>query len=78
MLLVGMDSRRGADAAERLRAAVAGTVVESASARINVTISAGVTCADPEQVTDLSALIERADRALYAAKQAGRNRIVSA
>jgi len=78
MLLVGMDTRRGADAAERLRAAVAGTVVESGSARINVTISAGVTCADPEHVIDLSALIERADRALYAAKQAGRNRILSA
>lgn len=78
MLLVGMDARRGGEAAERLRAAVAGTVVESGTARINVTISAGVTCADPQHVTDLSPLIERADRALYAAKQAGRNRIVTA
>ena len=78
MLLVGMDASRGAEAAERLRTAVAGTVVESGAARMKVTISAGVTCVDPGDAADLPAIIERADRALYAAKQAGRNRVVTA
>ena len=78
MLLVGMDARQGTEAAERLRAAVSRTIVESGSATMRVTISAGVTCARPGHATGLAALTERADRALYAAKQAGRDRVVTA
>jgi len=39
---------------------------------ITITISLGVAMLDKD-CTTLEALIERADRALYAAKQAGRN-----
>ena len=76
VLLVGMNQQAGFEAAERIRSSVASTTVESDEVRIKVTVSAGVACADPDH-TDLSPLIERADNALYAAKQAGRDRVVA-
>ena len=77
VLIVGMDGPSGAETAERLRATVEESVVESDGARIHVTISAGVTCVSLDGTTDLSTLIDRADHGLYAAKQSGRNRVVS-
>ncbi|MDR3685469.1 MAG: diguanylate cyclase [Coriobacteriia bacterium] len=77
VLIVGMDGPAGAETAERLRTTVEATVVESDRAQIRVTISAGVTCVSLDGTTDLSALIDRADHGLYAAKQTGRNRVVS-
>jgi diguanylate cyclase (GGDEF)-like protein len=41
-----------------------------------VTFSAGITEADPERLDHL--VVDRADKALYSAKQAGRNRIIIA
>ena len=41
-----------------------------------VTLSIGVACVDPGQAWEPTGLLERADRALYAAKRAGRNRVV--
>jgi diguanylate cyclase (GGDEF)-like protein len=43
-----------------------------------VTVSIGIAAARPDATNDSSALVAAADRALYAAKAAGRNRIVSA
>jgi len=61
-------------AAERLRAAVEARRVEVEGIRIAYTISGGV--ASMEDATGgLDAWMKRADRALYAAKAAGRNRI---
>ena len=76
VLLVGMDAHTGAEAAERLRAAVEQTLVEADPDLLSVTISVGVSCVEGAVTIDLAGLIERADRALYAAKQAGRNRAV--
>jgi diguanylate cyclase (GGDEF)-like protein len=63
--------------AERLRAAVAALVVPTERGTIHVTISLGV--ASSASLTDLSpeGLIRVADARLYAAKHAGRNRVVS-
>ena len=76
VLLVGMDAAAGADAAERLRATVAAATVESDLEHVRVTISVGVACAPADERVELPELIERADRALYKAKQSGRNRVV--
>lgn len=76
VLLVGLDGDTGAEAAERLRASVAAATIESDLKQIKVTISVGVACVQAGDDTDLSELIERADRALYAAKLEGRNRVV--
>jgi len=62
--------------AERLRNAAAAVVIEPTS-RIRVTISIGVAVAGSRD-HDRGLLIQRADHALYAAKQSGRNRVVVA
>ncbi|HVS12493.1 MAG TPA: GGDEF domain-containing protein [Thermoanaerobaculia bacterium] len=61
-------------AVDRLRAAVEEIEIELDGGRIDLTLSAGV-AAIPELVVDgWGPLVELADRALYAAKNAGRNR----
>jgi diguanylate cyclase (GGDEF)-like protein len=78
VLLTGMDARAAGKAAERLRSAVSDTPVKFGDAAIPITISAGVASVQPGGRADLASLIEAADRALYAAKQGGRDRIVMA
>jgi len=68
----------GLDAAvpvmERLRELVAAHRVREEGCTFGFTVSAGVAVLHPED--DLSRLLSRADRALYAAKRLGRNRVV--
>jgi diguanylate cyclase (GGDEF)-like protein len=67
----------GADRAlERLRAIIADLDWSAFSPGMKVTISAGVATFRPTETPDT--LLARADRALYAAKARGRNRIASA
>jgi diguanylate cyclase (GGDEF)-like protein len=61
--------------AERLRRSLAERPVATGSGPIEVTISIGVTRLGSGDA-DLGALLARADRGLYAAKQAGRNRVL--
>ncbi len=61
--------------AERLRAALAELRVSTAKGEISVTISAGVAERLPADET-IDRVIDRADQALYAAKQQGRNCVV--
>jgi diguanylate cyclase (GGDEF)-like protein len=77
VLIVGMDGPLGSETAERLRNTVAETPVDSDGVEVRITISAGVACVPLDGSSDLQSLIDRADRALYAAKQMGRNRVVS-
>jgi diguanylate cyclase (GGDEF)-like protein len=65
-------------AAERLRAAVEALRLDVGTGQtIALTISIGVAVADPDDGHDgTSALLMRADKALYRAKKEGRNRVV--
>ena len=65
----------GTRAAERIRASVEAIDFRWEECRIPLTVSIGV--ADWRDCEDLDVLIEAADRALYVAKEAGRNRVVS-
>lgn len=66
------EARRVAD---RLREQVATHVFEDRDTRLRVTISIGLVTA---RGLSLGALLQRADEALYRAKQTGRNRVVEA
>jgi diguanylate cyclase len=61
---------------DRLRAIIAELDWSAFSLGMQITISAGIVTLKPNETAD--ALLGRADRALYKAKEQGRNRIVSA
>lgn len=63
--------------AERLRAALAATPVEIEGGAIACTCSVGVCAGALPHELDADALLAAADKALYEAKRAGRNRVVS-
>ncbi|GGJ27684.1 GGDEF domain-containing protein [Neoroseomonas lacus] len=68
-----------AQVADRLRAVVATEVAHPAGADSLVTFSAGIVALDPAgDESALEAALAAADRALYAAKAAGRDRVVIA
>jgi diguanylate cyclase (GGDEF)-like protein len=73
VLLPGMDAEGGIEVGERLRAAVE----RSRPAGVEVTLSVGV-AARMGKALHYDELYRRADRALYAAKAAGRNRVAVA
>ena len=60
--------------AERIRRSIASRLIEAFHQSIAVTVSGGL--ADITPMRDFSAVYAAADRALYAAKSSGRNRIV--
>lgn len=68
-----------ADVAERLRAHIEsdGFAIENGARTIDVTVSIGVTSLVQSEAETAKGLLKRADEALYEAKQAGRNRVVS-
>jgi diguanylate cyclase (GGDEF)-like protein len=74
VLLPGTDARGAAAAAERLRTAMVGSAFDEQGV-VRLTISIGVVAAGRGHVPPLSTLVASADRALYRAKQSGRNRV---
>jgi diguanylate cyclase (GGDEF)-like protein len=68
------DLRSGFGIVERLRNDIGAMRFESNGRSFRVTASFGVTLIDPDVSVEMS--IERVDKALYAAKAAGRNCVV--
>jgi diguanylate cyclase (GGDEF)-like protein len=75
VLLPATDIHQAAAAAERVRGAIADTPVAIGEGTVTVTVSGGCAAADDG---DTDALLSRADAALYRAKAAGRNCIMTA
>lgn len=66
------------EVAERVRRAVGSAPVRLGDRFVQVTVSIGVAAWPAKDVADRASLYEAADKALYAAKQAGRDRVVIA
>jgi diguanylate cyclase (GGDEF)-like protein len=79
-LLPAQEPDGAAAAAERMRAAVEALAIAHPGLEegATVTVSAGVAVFDPPADDGVARLLERADAALYEAKQAGRNRVAVA
>jgi diguanylate cyclase (GGDEF)-like protein len=78
IVLPGSSSETAMAVAERMRHTIASTPEIIAGAALNLTISAGVAATDVFSTATTEELISRADVALYAAKDGGRNRVVQA
>ncbi len=72
VLLPGTGIGEATQIAERLRAIASQTPVSARTAMVSYTVSTGVVQA-PSRPVSLEELVDRADRALYEAKAAGRN-----
>lgn len=78
LLLADTDAAAAAEVAERIRTGVAGALLTAAGESIALSVSLGVAAFVNHDLAPESfgpRLIEAADRALYAAKRAGRNRV---
>jgi diguanylate cyclase (GGDEF)-like protein len=76
IMLPETDTCQAAGVAERLRAKVADQAIPVHGHDLHITLSLGVvSLSESGGVSTIDALLERADSALYAAKQAGRNQL---
>nr|WP_179673325.1 GGDEF domain-containing protein [Duganella sp. 1224] len=76
LVLDGVDLATALGIAERVRARIAGEVVEDAGVAVRYTASLGVVCSDQHSY-DLFRLMAAGDAAMYAAKRAGRNQVAA-
>jgi len=75
VLLPHTDQQQALESAERLRQAVASTAITSATGNLQMTISIGAAVFNAQQNATLEQMLITADKALYQAKMAGRNRV---
>jgi len=78
VLLPDTSAEAGVVIAERIRAAIAAQDLDGHAPGGGITASAGVAHSDGESPTPLSTVLARADAALYAAKDLGRDRVTLA
>lgn len=74
VLLRDADAGAAQALAERLRRAIARSALHHGGVRLRLSVSIGVAALRPDDAA-VDALLARADRALYAAKHGGRNRV---
>ena len=75
VVMPATDGERGYAIAERIRRSFADSPMQFGEHELLVTVSVGVAVLGPDD-THFSHLLRRADRAMYAAKHAGRNRVM--
>jgi diguanylate cyclase (GGDEF)-like protein len=74
-----LDAQNAALVAERCRSTIASLAIDCEGGPLSITVSIGVATLSPTQAyRDPAALLDAADRALYAAKESGRNRVCTA
>lgn len=78
MLLPDTDETAARHIAERIRIGVQSIDIEYEGKKLSVTISIGVAGYDPNRDLTGKSVIDRADKAMYLAKQRGRNRVATA
>ncbi|HEV2132490.1 MAG TPA: diguanylate cyclase [Longimicrobiaceae bacterium] len=78
VILPGTTEEAAAKFAERIRSRVESHVFRDEATEVRMTVSSGVASYPMLDVDEPGALIKRADEALYAAKEGGRNRVVRA
>ncbi len=76
ILLPETNSRGAQEVAERIRKAVETSRFDVRGNQINTSISAGIACY-PEDGGNVEVVLDKADKAMYRAKQRGRNRAVA-
>jgi diguanylate cyclase (GGDEF)-like protein/PAS domain S-box-containing protein len=74
-LISHVDEEQLRVAAERLRSLVAQSILPRPEGRLRATVSIGVTLARTDDTPE--SLVKRADKLMYASKQAGRNRVTA-
>jgi diguanylate cyclase (GGDEF)-like protein len=74
IVLPESSEERARAVAERIRASIEATPIDTPNGPAQVTISLGLALLSPTD-NDLELLLDSADRAMYEAKQAGRNRV---
>jgi two-component system cell cycle response regulator len=76
VFLRGFDRQMAARWAETFRGVVEARLWEADEARISCTMSLGVACVEGKLASNSRVLLAEADKRLYAAKAAGRNRVI--
>jgi diguanylate cyclase len=75
VLLPATDASAGKFVAERIRELIEKTVFTAGETKVHMTVSIGVASC-PTNARTIRALVVEADKALYAAKRAGKNQVV--
>ena len=78
VLLPETDHEGARSIAERLRARIGALATNHTEGVVRTTVSIGVACHPGDGSDEAGTLLDQADRALYAAKQGGRDRVVMA
>ena len=76
VLLPDTGAKGARDVAERIRMSIAETPLDLGGKDVFVTVSIGI-ASFPEDGADIDVILERADQAMYRAKNSGRNRTIS-